>query len=626
VSEGIASYHREADYTGIPKVCGADVELGNFLLGMDSPMGTGGIASKLLLRQIRGVPQNHMPTAAQRKATETAWGKDGAEFSPRRRRRGRRRAGRDRASHSSGEDFDPQDWGRKFLPANGGCVYIDLNHLEICLPEVTSASDFVAAWHAMLRIARDAQEAVNRRLRDGLRVEVLVNNSDGLGNSYGSHLNFLLTRRSWNEIFQRKMHYLLYLASHQVSSMVITGQGKVGAENGAPTVDYQLSQRADFFEAIVGLQTTYHRPLINSRDEPLSGTPDAHRSRGSGGYGRPKSNLARLHVIFFDSNLCQVACFLKVGMMQIVLAMLEAGEVNSDLILDDPLGAVVRWSHDPTLQARARTVSGRWVTAVEMQQAFLDEAQRFCDRGRCGEMVPQAAEILALWGDTLEKLRRRDLDALAGRLDWVLKLRILEELMTRQPQLTWSSPEVKHIDLVYSSLDVETGLYWNYEMAGVTERIVEDKRIERFVHEPPEDTRAWTRARLLRLAPADRMQHVDWDTMSFKGTSGSGWPLYRTLRLPEPLGLSRSDTEHLFAPEAKLDDVLDGLPANYAMGYVSHTTWTPPSSSSVQQGPALLPAPRYAVANGDDSVAVYPYDTYPQDDSLDKGGASDAHP
>ena len=47
-----------------------------------------------------------------------------------------------------------QDWGRRFLTSNGGCVYIDLNHLELCLPEVLSAADFVAAWHAMLLVAR----------------------------------------------------------------------------------------------------------------------------------------------------------------------------------------------------------------------------------------------------------------------------------------------------------------------------------------------------------------------------------------------------------------------------------------------------------------------------------------
>jgi hypothetical protein len=608
VSEGTAPHNLDIDHDRVPKVCGADVELGNFLLGMESPMGTGGIASKLLLRQICGVPQTNtlLPRAPA----------DHDEDGGHRRRRGARR----RAGQTNGRAYDPQDWGRKYLPANGGCVYIDLNHLELCSPEVTNAFDFVAAWHAMLRIAREAQETANSRLRPGLRVEVLVNNSDGLGNSYGSHLNFLLSRRLWNEIFHRKIHYMLFLASHQVSSIAITGQGKVGAENGSPRVNYQLSQRADFFETIVGLQTTYHRPLVNTRDEPLSGLPDARGGLLPGTRSRPRSNLARLHVIFYDSNLCHVANLLKVGTMQILLAMLETGQINPNLILDDPLAAVLAWSHDPTLKARARTTTGQWLTAVELQQGFLEEAEKFCARSGGDSIVPRAREIITLWADTLEKLRQYDLDGLAGRLDWVLKLRVIEEVLAQRSDLTWSSPQVKHIDHIYSSLDVESGLYWAYETAGVTERVVEDKRIEQLMHEPPEDTRAWTRAKLLRLTEPERVHHLDWDTMSFKGTSGSGWPLYRTLRLPEPLGLSRNDTEHLFAPGATLDDVLDGLPANYSMGYVSHTTWTPPSSSSVQQGPALLPAPRYTVANGD-SVAVYHYDSSYSEEPQEKGGA-----
>ena len=99
-----------------------------------------------------------------------------------------------------GAVFNPQDWGRKYLPANGGCAYIDLNHLELCLPEVTSAFDHIACWHAMLRIARRALVAANEKMPEGKQIQALVNNSDGRGNSYGSHLNFLLTRRAWKAL------------------------------------------------------------------------------------------------------------------------------------------------------------------------------------------------------------------------------------------------------------------------------------------------------------------------------------------------------------------------------------------------------------------------------------------
>ena len=393
---------------GVPKLCGADAELGNFVLGVQSPEGSSSIASRLLLREIGGLPQHGSDYAC---GGSTYAGPDGVvDLEP------------GEVLRVSAGVYNPQDWGRKFLPQNGGCAYIDLNHLELCTPEVTSAYDYVAAWHAMLRIAAEAQRSANARLRPGLRIEVLVNNSDGLGNSYGSHLNFLLSRRLWDQIFRRRPHYMTCLASFQVSSIVITGQGKVGAENDTPQVNYQISQRADFFETLYGLQTTYRRPIVNTRDEPLCGLPSYGAGQWNGGT-RPRSRLARLHVIFYDSNLCHVACLLKVGMMQIVLAMLEAGEVNPQLMLEDPLECVVRWSHDPSLAARSRTATGRRLTAVELQLMFLEEAAKFVDRGGCEGCVPRAGEILALWADTLEKLRAGDLDALTGRLDWVLKLR-----------------------------------------------------------------------------------------------------------------------------------------------------------------------------------------------------------
>ena len=86
-----------------------------------------------------------------------------------------------------------EDWGRRYLAGNGGCAYIDLDHLELCLPETTNAYDFLACWQAMLRIASAAQQKASQRLPDGQSLHVLLNNSDAQSHSYGSHLNVLLS-------------------------------------------------------------------------------------------------------------------------------------------------------------------------------------------------------------------------------------------------------------------------------------------------------------------------------------------------------------------------------------------------------------------------------------------------
>jgi proteasome accessory factor A len=537
---------REPTPTRLPKLCGADIELGNFILGLERRGSTGYEASRALLREIEGLPRT----------PSYPYSYGGGYFG----------SSAGYYSGGSGYGYNPQDWGRKYLSTNGGCVYIDLDHLELCLPEVTGAYDHVAAWHAMLRIARQALMAANAKLPPGQKIQVLVNNSDGQGNSYGSHVNFLITRRAWENLFKRKIYPMLYLAACQVSSIVCTGQGKVGAENGAPPVEFQLSQRADFFETLTGEQTTFNRPLVNSRDEALCG----HSRYGTLG-GRATGDMARLHCIFFDNTLCHVASLLKVGVMQIVLAMIEAERINLNLILDDPLDAVVRWSHDPTLQARARMTSGREPTAVELQLLFLEEAKRFVEAGGCDERVPRAGEILALWEDTLLKLQKGDFAALAPRLDWVLKLGILQRAMKQHPDLTWNSPQIKHLDHLYSSLDPSEGLYWAYENSGLVERIVTEAQIEQFVHGPPEDTRAWTRAMLLRKAGPDLVDGVDWDWVRFKKGGSYWWPTYRTLDLANPLAFTKTETERIFQETTTLDATLDALGAPQTDTYAART-------------------------------------------------------
>ncbi len=75
------------------------------------------------------------------------------------------------------------------------------------------------------------------------------------------------------------------------------GAGRVGMGQDSSRPGYQISQRADFFETEVGLETTIRRPIINTRDEPHA-TADKYR---------------RLHVIIGDANLSQASNYLKFG-------------------------------------------------------------------------------------------------------------------------------------------------------------------------------------------------------------------------------------------------------------------------------------------------------------------------
>jgi len=510
----------------VAKLCGFDVELGNFISGWPEATDTATLASRLVLARVRGIPARHEVANAYAGSYAAVYG---------------------RGFGATAAGGDPQEQERKFLPCNGGSIYIDLSHVELAGPEVLSAFDFVAAYHAMLRLAREAMQRANESLPAGRKIHLLANNSDGFC-SYGHHVNVLVSRRAFTNIFERKAHHLLFLASCQVSALPLTGAGKVGADNGAPAVDYQISQRADWFETLVAPQTTFRRPVVNSRDENLAG----------GGYG-PGAGLARVHSIFFDAGLCQVATLLKAGILQIVLAMIEAEHVPAALLLEDPVEAARVWSHDPSLRRRARLLDGSELTAVELQMRILDAAHAFAAAGQLEACVPRAAEILALWADTVERLAARDFSALAPRLDWILKLRLLEQLRERQPGISWSSPRLRHLDQLYASLAEDEGLYWACERSGAVQTVVDPQRIAYLERNPPADTRAWTRAMLLRLAHR-QVESVDWDSLEIRLRPISA-NLPRTVQvdLADPLALTRVELEERCLSATSLEEILERL-------------------------------------------------------------------
>ena len=217
---------------------------------------------------------------------------------------------------------------------NGARYYVDHAHPEISTPEVATALEAVRFDRAAEEIIRRSMVHANAKLAltSNGPAEVIVhkNNSDGKGNSYGCHENYLLARET---PFGR---IVAQVTPHFVTRQIFTGAGKVGCElPGVPFdhVPYQLSQRADFFEEEVGLETTLKRPIVNTRDEPHC---DAQKYR-------------RLHVIVGDANMSEVATYLKVGTTAIVLAMIEDDALGEDWLLGNPVSAIRQISHDPTM-------------------------------------------------------------------------------------------------------------------------------------------------------------------------------------------------------------------------------------------------------------------------------------
>ncbi|GAB3688258.1 depupylase/deamidase Dop [Nocardiopsis oceani] len=396
---------------------------------------------------------------------------------------------------------------------NGARLYVDHAHPEYSAPEVTNPMDAVLWDKAGERVMADA--AARAGATPGIEpIQLYKNNTDNKGASYGCHENYLMNRSTpFGDIVR---HLIPFFVSRQV----VCGSGKVGIGSDGQGSGFQISQRSDFFEVEVGLETTLKRPIINTRDEPHA-DPDQYR---------------RLHVIIGDANMSEVSTYLKLGTTALVLSMIEDGFLSSDLSLETPVAALREISHDPSLEHRVRLRDGRRMTALELQGEYLDQARKYVEDRYGTHVDPDTADVLDLWESVLSRLAS-DPMSLATELDWVAKLKLLESYRSRDA-LEWSHPRLHLVDLQYSDVRADKGLYNRLAARGRMRRLVEESAVTRAITEPPEDTRAYFRGRCLAKY-ADEVAAASWDSVIFD------LPGYDSLQRVPTLDPRRGTKEHV---------------------------------------------------------------------------------
>ena len=412
---------------------------------------------------------------------------------------------------------------------NGARYYVDHAHPEFSTPECADALQCVLYDKAGERILARSMVAAGNVLPPEQSVVIYKNNSDRKGNSYGTHENYLMDRATpFGRIVQ---HLLPFFVTRQV----FTGAGKVGSEvASASDVTFQLSQRADFFEEEVGLETTLKRPIVNTRDEPHA---DAQKYR-------------RLHVIVGDANLCEVATYLKVGTLAIVLAMIEDDfAADLDLALASPVQAIRRVSHDISLTQTLELANGKTMTALEIQWEQLDLAKKYAET-RGLEPVGDAVgrDVLDRWESVLSALEV-DPMSLAGQLDWVAKYQLISAYRDRHG-LEWSDPKLAAMDLQYHDMRPERSLFAKL----TTERLVDDDAVEEAMTEPPPDTRAYFRGKCLQRWSTS-IAAANWDSLVF---DLGGDPL-RRVPMMEPLRGTAAHVDTLLADCSTPAELLERL-------------------------------------------------------------------
>ena len=493
----------------IPKVCGVETEYGISMVGVPdaNPINTSSMLINAFVNELSG---------------KVGW--DFIDEAP----------GRDARGFAVDGSLPPEVETNlvNTVLTNGARYYVDHAHPEYSSPECLTPSEAVLYDKAGEVVLRRSMAAARRLLPAGQEIVVYKNNSDRKGNSYGCHENYLMDRQvPFQKIVRQVTPFF-------VTRQLFAGSGKIGSEfpnQKVGEVHYQLSQRADFFEEEVGLETTLKRPIVNTRDEPHA---DATRFR-------------RLHVILGDANMSQYSTFLKVGTTAMVLAMIEDGFLDdADLAVVSPVDALRRVSWDVSMSLPLTRVSGGTITPLDLQWEFASRAKKYLV-SRGGDAVggqEEAESIVSNWESTLEALET-DPMSLADRLDWVAKLQLLIGYRDRH-QIAWDDPRLAAIDLQYHDIRPERSVFERLAIR----TIFNDEQVQEAVTEPPHGTRAYFRGKCLEKFPQN-IAAANWDSLIFD----LGRDPLRRVPMMDPLRGTAQHVDKLLSSSKSAQELLDAL-------------------------------------------------------------------
>ncbi|APT93705.1 proteasomal accessory factor [Corynebacterium phocae] len=386
---------------------------------------------------------------------------------------------------------DPNAMGvANVVTPNGARFYVDHAHPEYSSPECATAWEAMVYDAAGTVISRQAMDAVAQLYEQETSVlsghepcpplSFYKNNVDGKGASYGSHENYLYSRDTDFDLLAQS------LIPFFVTRQVVTGAGRVGLGPDGDEPGFQISQRADYIEQEISLETTLNRGIINTRDEPHA----------------ESSRFGRLHVIVGDANLSQTSNLLKLGMTSLVMDAIEEGVDFSDLKLADPVGDIKRVSRDLTLTVPLQLKDGRSLTALEILAAYRSRI--------CEDDADQ--RILSAWDEVVGILAGNPLEA-AHLLDWVAKYRLVKGYLDRGVAPT--DPRLGVIDIQYTDLNPHKSLYEALTRKGQMRQLVDAQTVATAAAIPPTSSRAYFRGRVAERF-GDNVFASNWQNVTLR--------------------------------------------------------------------------------------------------------------
>jgi len=154
-----------------------------------------------------------------------------------------------------------------------------------------------------------------------------------------------------------------------------------------------------------------------------------------------------------------------------------------------PIRALRDVSRDETYQWMVELADGTTLSAIDLQREYLSLAEVY--RGESA----QTDWTLNQWALILDDLEK-DPMACFDRVDWVAKRKIVEEYRTEEA-LDWDDDALHSVDLEYHNIDPDKSLFYAWQEMGATKRILKDFDITMAMTDPPQDTRAKGRSKLV---------------------------------------------------------------------------------------------------------------------------------
>lgn len=465
------------------------------------------------------ITSTHLVVAYAGKSQRTRW--DFAPESPLRDLRGF-----DLRRYHTVPVVDPQALGvANVVTAAGARFYVDHAHPEYSAPETTNAWDAMVYDAAGDLVLQSAVAAVAEITALGQSVldkhapcpplKVYKNNVDGKGASYGAHENYLYHRSTDFDVLAQS------LIPFFIARQVIIGAGRVGLGQHGEQPGFQISQRADYIEQQISLETTLNRGIINTRDE-------SHAS----------DELARLHVIIGDANMSQTSNFLKLGMTKLVIDAIEQDVDFTDLAVVAPVPEVSRVSRDLTCTHRIPLCDGRALTAIELLRVY---------HSRTSPQDGVDTRVWEMWAEVMDLLESDPLST-SHLLDWTAKLALLRAFEARN--VSWSDPKMALIDLQYSDIDPAKSLYHALVRKGRMITLANEAEIAAAAHTPPSDSRAYLRGRMMSRFGAE-IAAANWDSLTLSDGS--------TIPMPTPADGTFDQVGHLVESATSAAEVAAGI-------------------------------------------------------------------